>query len=104
MNAGNKYCCQDPASRTGRLVSAMAWAGPVATLALVPKCPACLAAYLMLATGLGLSAALASAVWGTLIGLAIVCLLVATARVLWRYRRRPPATIRSATLNSLPSR
>ncbi|CAN0374190.1 unnamed protein product, partial [Ectocarpus sp. 4 AP-2014] len=84
MNADSKGCCRRPASRTARLAVAMSWVGPLAMLALVPKCPACLAAYLMLATGLGLSAALASAFWGTLIGLSITCLLLAVGRFLWR--------------------
>ncbi len=39
---------------------ALAWLGPAALLLLVPKCPACLAAYIAAWTGLGLSVTAAS--------------------------------------------
>ncbi|MFT3685277.1 MAG: hypothetical protein QM783_10190 [Phycisphaerales bacterium] len=38
-----------------RLAAAMKWATPIITLALVPKCPMCVMAYVAAATGLGLS-------------------------------------------------
>ena len=44
--------------RRGR--ETLAWAVPSFILALVPKCPACLAAYIMLWTGLSLSLSTAS--------------------------------------------
>jgi len=47
----------DPrASKTWRrIVAAAKWVGPTGTLALLPKCPACLAAYLAVGTGIGIS-------------------------------------------------
>jgi hypothetical protein len=59
-------CCQaasNPKTPTwGRRVrEVFAWVLPSALLALVPKCPACLAAYVALWTGLGLS--ISTATW-----------------------------------------
>lgn len=53
-------CCQAASGRksaTGarRIREVLVWIGPSAILALAPKCPACLAAYVMLWTGLGMS-------------------------------------------------
>ena len=56
MNA----CChaasqQKTPTRLRRVREALAWLLPSALLAFAPKCPACLAAYVTLWTGLGLS-------------------------------------------------
>lgn len=60
-------CCQSVSTKpnagqpwTRRLAGLAAWGAPSLLLALMPKCPACLAAYVALGTGLGLSFALAS--------------------------------------------
>jgi hypothetical protein len=49
-----------PPSFIGRVTSFTARMTPLAILAVLPKCPACIAAYVALATGLGISLTLAT--------------------------------------------
>jgi membrane protein implicated in regulation of membrane protease activity len=73
------------------------WAGavlPAVALALLPKCPACLAVYLALGTGVGLSFTVASYVqWGL-----IAASVLVMSFFLWRIARRwlPKAQTNSA--------
>jgi len=74
-------------SRLHWLAAPVQWAVPIATLVLIPKCPACVAAYALLFTGVGLSFSAASTIrWG-LIALcltAIALLLLRSARRVYR--------------------
>lgn len=74
-----------------RRVTALAqWGMPLATLALVPKSPACVAAYVLLFTGIGLSLAAASAVLWVLVMfsfLAVWSIVIRTARSSLRLKR-----------------
>ena len=68
-----KACCNAASDRNTatwvrRVREILAWVLPGAILVLVPKCPACLAAYVALWTGIGLSLIMASYLrWGMLL-------------------------------------
>lgn len=74
-----------PANRRGARVAAFLLSS--ATLVLMPKCPMCLAAYVTVATGVGLSVTTAAHLR---LGVLAVCVSVVTAltlQVIWRRRR-----------------
>src|SRR5262249_52949258 len=75
-----RYCCHDGSSaavgrrswvRAGR--RAVGWIVPGVLLAAMPKCPVCLAAYVALFTGFGISIAAAKFAWWAV---AIACIAV----------------------------
>jgi membrane protein implicated in regulation of membrane protease activity len=57
-------------------------------LVLMPKCPACVAGYIALATGVGISFAAATYLRTGLIVLCTAVLIFLTVRLLWRFVRR----------------
>jgi hypothetical protein len=66
-----------------RVTALIQWTLPLTTLALMPKCPACVAAYVLFFTGIGLSFSAATALRWILLALslsALVWLLVRAAR------------------------
>lgn len=83
-----RSCC-------GRGAEVAGWVVPGATLALLPKCPACVAAYIGVATGLGVSFSTAAYIRTSLvIACVAVLLLVAVRRgVRWSRARRRRCSI-----------
>jgi hypothetical protein len=78
-----RSCC-------GRGAEIAGWIVPGATLALLPKCPACVAAYIALATGLGISFSMAAYIRTSLVIVSLSVLVFVAARRgirWWRGRR-----------------
>jgi hypothetical protein len=76
-----------------RLLELVQWGVPGVTLALVPKCPMCLAAYIAIGTGVGISATTAS--WlrtGLIAGCVAALLCLALARLRRSLRATPRPT------------
>jgi hypothetical protein len=85
-----QHCCQiktragdivrRPASKLRRGGEIAGWVIPTATLALIPKCPACVAAYIALATGLGISLPTATYLRALLVVLCVASLVFVAAK------------------------
>jgi len=73
-----------PASRLGRSGEVAGWVLPSITLALLPKCPVCVAAYIALFSGVGISVATATYLRTSLL---ILCVTVLACLALKRLCR-----------------
>ena len=82
-------------SRGQRAVDLIGWIAPSAIIALIPKCPACLAAYIALWTGLGLSVAAAANLRLLLIIVCVISLIFLAAKQTRRLIARPCASLGS---------
>lgn len=63
-----------------RVVSVVEWAVPITALVFVPKCPACVAGYVLLFTGVALSVPSAAALRWVLIGACVATIALLLAR------------------------
>ena len=85
-------CCagEGPSRRLARRLSgAAASILPGAVLVLLPKCPLCLAAWLTVVTGVGVSATAAARVRGLIVVLWVAAVALATAQIIRRRAFRP---------------
>ena len=81
----HQQCCAARAHHSaskGRVGELAGWVGSAAGLALMPKCPACIAAYLALGTGVGISMTAAAHLRTALIFAGITLLIGFTAALL----------------------
>lgn len=87
-------CCEAPSRGSGfvsRVLETAGWAFPSAMLVLMPKCPACVAGYVALATGVGISFAAATYLRTGLIVASMGLLVILAARQIRRFIRRRSA-------------
>ena len=88
MNAHDDCCCcSDAVGRrtlARRCGGVAGWVLPASALALMPKCPACVAAYVALATGFGISMSAAAYLRSGAIGACVLTLLYLAARIVRR--------------------
>lgn len=88
MNGGS--CCSSPSRKPGYatgIFETAGWALPSALLVLMPKCPACIAGYIALATGVGISFAAATYLRTGLIVVSAGALMVFAVRQAFRFIR-----------------
>jgi hypothetical protein len=78
-----KSCCQRQKSR-----SLVGWLLPGGLLVLMPKCPMCLAGYVAIFTGAGLSVAVAQGLRAAVIVAFVVSLLMFCRSLMFRKERR----------------
>lgn len=84
--AGDTSC--RPGSRMRRGGEIAGWLVPSVTLALLPKCPACVVAYVAVATGIGISLPTATYLRATLVVLCVASLSFIAARRLRSFMAR----------------
>lgn len=82
-----RRCCQS-ARPVGRVRKVAGWLLPGTVLALMPKCPMCLAAYVALGTGFTMSYASAHILMRSLTVLCISALILCAARRLLKHFRQ----------------
>jgi hypothetical protein len=79
-----------------RFFDVAGWTIPGALLALLPKCPACLAVYLALGTGIGISVSTATILRASLVSLCAASFVYMTARFISKIYRRMESGARAS--------
>jgi len=82
-----RRCCERrrPASPVQRCLDVAGYVMPTAVLVLLPKCPACIAAYLAIGTGIGVAISTAAYLRTLLLCLCLTCLAGLAARHVRRW-------------------
>ena len=101
MNPGDRCQMTTPgldstprqASRSQRGRGFAQWFIPGAILVLLPKCPLCVAAYVAMLSGIGISFATASLLRASLLILCIAALLFLVVKRLMAHRPRPTRSV-----------
>jgi hypothetical protein len=76
-------CCDKP-SRSRRSLDIAGYVVPSAIMVLMPKCPACIVAYLAMGAGIGVTMTMAATLRVTLLILCVACLAFVTVRLVRR--------------------
>jgi hypothetical protein len=93
-----------PSSRLRRSLTLTRWSLPALVLILLPKCPACLAAYIALGTGLSLTVAASSYLRWSFLALAVAAIALNVFSFFLRLARRKSLSAPGNTLSSNPAR
>ena len=80
-------CCEARPSRVRRSLGAAGYVVPSAILVLLPKCPACIVAYLAMGAGIGVTMTTAATLRMVLLVLCVACLGFVAARQVRRRAR-----------------
>lgn len=90
-------CHRDSAHETSRghrlsraVIESLGWLGSGLALVIVPKCPACLAAYVAMISGVGISSAMAAGLRSGWIFFCVLALAVLLVRSVRRFVARQP--------------
>ena len=85
-SSGTLHCCEiaPKTSRRRRSLDAAGYVVPSAILVLLPKCPACIVAYLAMGAGIGVTLTTAATLRVILLVVCVACLALVTARLVRR--------------------